>query len=169
MRHPAARMAQICRLPLTLFLAGLIPAATLALATPAEAAATYHPGAYSWHYVYLPDNSYQGADLNQADYYMWSDGTESVSNMYAGISRSSNNAGTTMIWSNAWLYNYDGTVPLYVYWARNDCGLGCYWSQNMWSGWKTVQAQSHYGITVHGIYGGCCRYYAEPTMGLWWP
>lgn len=58
----------------------LIPAASLTLATSITAAATYHPGAYQWHQVYFPDGLYQGSDLNEADYYTWSEGTVSVSN-----------------------------------------------------------------------------------------
>lgn len=150
-------------------MAALIPAGTFALASPIVATATYHPGRYQWYSVYLQDGSFQGQDLNEADYYTWSDGTESVSDMYAGIARSSNNYGTTMTWVNAWLYNYDGSVPLYVYWSRFDCGLSCSWTQKMWSGWKTVQAQSHYGLMSHGIYWGCCQGYSQHTMAMYWP
>jgi len=87
----------------------LIPAASLTLATSITAAATYHPGAYQWHQVYFPDGPYQGSDLNDADYYTWTEGTVSVSNMYAGISCGTNHPGTVMNWVNAWLYNYDGS------------------------------------------------------------
>jgi hypothetical protein len=157
-----------CRVP-AMLMAALLPAAALLLSSPTSALATYYPNAIQWHYVYLPDNSYQGADLNQASYYTWSDGTESVSSMTGGIYRSGNNRGQIMSWHDAWLYNYNGTVPLYVYWVRNDCGANCEWIQQVWSGWQTVQSQSHYGIMVHGIYWGCCRGYSEPSMGLWWP
>lgn len=153
----------------TALLASLLPAAILVVAAPTEAAATYHAGAYQWHDVYWLDNSYEGSDLNEADYYTWSDGTESVIAMYGGIYRSANNAGSIMIWHDAWLYNYDGTVPLYVRWVRNDCGLNCSWTQKVWSGWQAVQAQSHYGIMAHRIYIGCCRAYDDVYMGLWWP
>lgn len=155
---------------LAMFVAAIISAATLAFVTPSLAAAIYYPGAEQWDGVYLPDGSYQGASLNRADYYTWSDGTESVSNMYGGLNRSYNNPGTSMIWKDAWLHNYDGTVPLYVTWGgRADCGLGCEWDQNVSSGWQTIRAQSQYCMMVHGVYWGCCRGYSQPVLALWWP
>jgi len=133
------------------------------------AAATYHPGVYQWHSVYFPDGTYQGADKNQADFYTWSDGTESVSNLYAGISRGPYHPGTFMVYDNAWVLNYDGSTALYVNFYRTDCGLYCVWNQNIWSGWTTVYAQSQYSLMQHVIYWGCCRTASQPVMLLNWP
>lgn len=141
--------------------------AVAANVTPA--AATYHPGVYQWTSMYLLDGSYQGASKNQADFYTWSDGTESVSNLYAGLSRGPYHPGQTMTYQDTWLLNYNGTRALYVTFARIDCGLNCTWSQTIWSGWVTVYAQSQYGLMQHKVYGGANRAYQEPAMAMYWP
>ncbi len=155
-------------------LAALIPVATMWFAAGVPATAATWPicsyGIQVSHLVYLPyDGSYEGMDLLSADYCSNSNGTITVTNLYAGIYRSNKNAGTKMIWHDAWLFNYDGSTAFSVAFARSDCGLSCNWEQKFWSGSRTVQARSHWAIMQHGIYGGCCSYSFHPSRALTWP
>src|SRR5260370_18484415 len=110
-------------------------AGTGLFATATPAAAIYHPNYYQWHNIYALDGAWVGQDLNEVNYYTWSDGTESVSDMYAGLYRSTQDQNLCCLnWDNPWLTNRDGSVPLSLRWGRPDCGLECEWVQDMWSG-----------------------------------
>ncbi len=144
----------------------LAVAATLTIATPA--AATYHQNYGLWHDLYYLDGVWVGTDLNQVNYYTWSDGTESVSDIYGGLYRSYNDQGLCcMRWYNPWLTNRDGSVPLSLSWTRYDCGYGCQWVQKVWSGWVTVRANYDYGLDQHNTALAAARW--APYLVLYWP
>ena len=151
----------------TLFAAFAI-AATILVGTAKTANATYHPGTYQDLYLYYLDGTtYMGYSEITVDYYTWSDGTESVSNMYAALSRSTNAPTITLNWRQPVVINYDGSTAYNTFWVRADCGLGCYWYQQFYQGWFTVQAWYIYGVASYGVVGGADRW--SDNMGLYWP
>src|SRR5438552_18035493 len=147
MRHSLlARRLSAC-------LAAIAVALLVSVGSAKPASATYHPSTYSNHYLYYIDGTYMGYMEMQVDYYTWSDGTESVSNMYAGLYRSYNYAGITVNWRQPDVLNYNGSAAYNTYWAKPDNGPGSYWFVQFYQGWFTVYAQYNYGIAkYHAIY-----------------
>lgn len=148
--------------------AALVIASATSIFAAAAAAATYKPGYGSWHDLYYLDGAWLGQDLNQVDYYTWSDGTESVSNVYGGIYRSYQDQGLgPIIWRNPDVLNRNGTAAWYISYGHNDAGYGNTWYQIVWQGWFTVYAQSDYGMLQHLTNAGAGRW--QPSQPLWWP
>ena len=150
-----------------LLILAVLLAMSAALVTAKPAGAIFHPAYQRWHDLYYLDGAWLGMDMNGVMYSSNSDGTETVTHMYAGVYRSTADWGLCCIlWRNPWLTNRDGTVPLSLVWGKMDCGYGCQWVVDMWQGSVKIKANKAYGMMQHETLIGGGRW--APYMVIPW-